>query len=120
MTTGQILFLSGIGLLLLTLILAVIFIIKRPKYVPDSTVYGSAAADKTQRLRNGYPTDSITIRRESAQSTGADTDKQDQETELLTEKLTELLPDTEQLQKAKLLEQQRAETLTEKSPHGGE
>ena len=36
MTFGQILFYSGIGLLGLTIILTIVFIIKKPKYTPES------------------------------------------------------------------------------------
>lgn len=37
MTQGQLLFYSGVALLVLTVLLAVLFVIKRPKYNPGST-----------------------------------------------------------------------------------
>lgn len=37
MTQGQLLFYSGAALLVLTVLLAVLFVIKRPKYNPGST-----------------------------------------------------------------------------------
>lgn len=72
MTTGQIVFFSGVALLVLTIILAIIFIIRKPKYIPGNAIY--LETDKsTQKLRNGYPTDRLTIRRESARSINPDT-----------------------------------------------
>ena len=72
MTTGQIVFFSGVALLVLTIILAIIFFIRKPQYIPGNAIYGEA--DKsTQKLRNGYPTDRLTIRRESARSINPDT-----------------------------------------------
>lgn len=62
MTLGQLLFWGGAGLLGLTVILAVVFLIKKPKYVPSKAAYESSG--ETQRLRNGYPTDRLTIRRD--------------------------------------------------------
>lgn len=72
MTTGQIVFFSGVALLVLTIILAIIFIIRKPKYIPGSAIYGEADRN-TQKLHNGYPTDRLTIRRESACSINPDT-----------------------------------------------
>lgn len=63
MTTGQLLFYAGIALLALTVILAVIFLIKKPVYHPENAVY-TGSTGQTQKLRNGYPTDRLTIRRE--------------------------------------------------------
>lgn len=72
MTTGQIVFFSGVALLVLTIILAIIFIIRKPKYIPGSAIYGEADRN-TQKLHNGYPTDRLTIRREPARSINPDT-----------------------------------------------
>lgn len=65
MTTGQLMFYGGIALLVLTILLAIIFIIIKPKYVPESSAYDGSDASRTQQLRSGYPTDRLTIRRES-------------------------------------------------------
>ena len=54
----------GVGLLLLTIILAVVFAIKKPKYSPESAVVDGDG--RTTPLRNGYPTEPMTIRRDSA------------------------------------------------------
>ncbi len=63
MTTGQLLFYSGVGLLALTVILAIVFAVKKVKYTPSNTSLSSDPA-QTQSLRSGYPTDPLTIRRE--------------------------------------------------------
>ena len=65
MTTGEILFYSGVGLLGLTVLLAIIFIIVKPKYEPENGVYDSGDPGRTQKLRNGYPTDQINTGREA-------------------------------------------------------
>ncbi len=66
MTTGQLIFYSGLALLCLTVLTAIVFIVKRPKYRPENAVYESAEAGQTQRLRNGYPTERQTIRRDKS------------------------------------------------------
>lgn len=72
MTTGQIIFFCGVALLVLTIILAIVFIAKKPKYIPGNAIYSET--DKgTQKLRNGYPTDRLTVRREPAHSINPDT-----------------------------------------------
>ncbi|MEY8316983.1 hypothetical protein AALB19_06620 [Oscillospiraceae bacterium 50-58] len=91
MTTGQMVFYSGVGLLVLTIIVALVFLIKKPKYIPETAVYGDAVSNVTQRLRNGYPTERVTIRRETAQS------QPEQGTELIAGEETELLSQTEKL-----------------------
>lgn len=69
MTPGSIVFFSGVGLMGLTLILGIVFFIKKPKYTPEKEVYNAQAAQATRRLRNGYPTDPLTVRREPANKT---------------------------------------------------
>ena len=94
MTTGQIVFYSGVALLVLTIVTAIVFLIKKPKYIPEKAVYGAAASNVTQRLRNGYPTEQVTIRRETVQSPVS---REEQLTELIGEEETELLSPTEKL-----------------------
>ena len=121
MTTGQLLFYGGVALLGLTVILAIIFIIKKPKYAPESTAYAEADPGRTHSLRNGYPTDRMTVRREPSQPGAADPIRQSEETalltdtlsETLTEKLTEPLSGTERLQETDVLEPQQTTKLTE-------
>lgn len=69
MTPGSIVFYSGVGLMGLTLILGIVFFIKKPKYTPEKEVYNEQAVQATRRLRNGYPTDPLTVRREPANKT---------------------------------------------------
>lgn len=65
MTTGELVFYSGVGLLIFTLLLAVVFLIKRPKYVPEQLGHLPDGTGSTQKLRSGYPTDPLTHRRET-------------------------------------------------------
>lgn len=90
MTNGQLLFYGGAALLTLTVILAIIFIIKKPKYISKSTAYDSIDTGTTQKLLNGYPTDRMTIRRDSPQLSTLTTE----ETELLPSDQTELISKT--------------------------
>lgn len=63
MTTGQLIYYSGIGLAVVTVIVAILFMIFRPKYKPGAATYSDDRAGVTLRLRNGYPTDKLTRRR---------------------------------------------------------
>ena len=65
MTTGELVFYSGVGLLIVTLLLAVVFLIKRPRYVPEQLSHLPGGTGDTQKLRSGYPTDPLTHRRET-------------------------------------------------------
>lgn len=94
MTTGQIVFFSGVALLALTIILAIIFIIRKPKYMPGNAIYGEADRN-TQKLHNGYPTDRLTIRRELAQSINPATSVLSEGTARSTAEQTEKLIGTE-------------------------
>lgn len=107
MTTGQIIFFSGVALLVLTIILAIIFIIRKPKYIPGNAIYGEADRN-TQKLHNGYPTDRLTIRRESTHSINPDTAVLSKGTARLTAEQTEKLMGTAVLPEAE----------TEKLPEG--
>ena len=108
MTIGHLLFYGGAALLGLTVLLAIIFIIKKPKYTPESAAYAGADPGRTQSLRNGYPTDRMTVRREPVQQAATERIEQSQETELLTD----LQPGTERLQETEVLDPQQTETHT--------
>ena len=112
MTIGQLLFYGGAALLGLTVLLAVIFSIKKPKYTPESAAYAGTDPGRTNRLRNGYPTDRLAIRRESAQSAATETIEQSQETELLTETLIDPQPGTMWPQETEVIEPQQTEART--------
>lgn len=62
MTMGQIIYYIGIGLAGSTVLIAILFLIFKPKYMPESTAYLGIESDATQKLRNGYPTDKLTRR----------------------------------------------------------
>ena len=57
MTRGEIVFYAGVALLAVTVILSIIFIIKKPRFIPEAYHGGP---DETVRLRNAYPTDRLT------------------------------------------------------------
>lgn len=71
MTTGELVFYSGVGLLAFTLLLAVVFLIKRPKYVPENLSNIQDGRGSTQKLRSGYPTETMTHERAGGGSGGA-------------------------------------------------
>ena len=63
MTTGELVFFSGVGLLLFTLVLTVIFAIKRPRYMPEELSHEQNPPGNTQKLRSGFPTEAVTRER---------------------------------------------------------
>lgn len=117
MTTGQLIFYSGIGLLIITIILGIIFWIKKPQYIPENAAYDATGNKRTQKLRSGYPTDRLTIRREPERPVSPGTVPLQEETERLTTEQTDPIPRTEVLSDAETLNQQRTEKLnTETAP----
>lgn len=64
MTTGQILFFSGIALLMISIGLTILFVVKKPQYHPENEAFVIDSSG-TQKRVNGYPTDPLTIRRDS-------------------------------------------------------
>ncbi|MCX4372202.1 MAG: hypothetical protein OSJ58_10310 [Dysosmobacter sp.] len=95
MTTGQLLFYGGAALLGLTIVLAIVFLFVKPKYKPEVEDYRAGEPGKTQSLLNGYPTDRMTVRRESAKPTEPVTSKGEQETEMMSDDLTILMAEDE-------------------------
>ncbi len=79
MTTGQLVFYSGVGLMAVTILLAIFFVVKKPRYMPEQAGYIPAGPHQTQKLRNGYPTDPVTK--------GKDGDQRQQGTELLVQEV---------------------------------
>jgi len=86
MTTGQLVFFSGVVLLGLTIITAIIFIVKKPQYIPKNAAYDVADEKATQKLRNGYPTNRLTVQQKVSVS--------GKETEKLSEGTVILFPNT--------------------------
>ncbi len=62
MTAGEAMFYGGLALLAVTAILAVVFAVKKPQYRPGQVAPGDGGA--TVPLRSGYPTNTLTIRRD--------------------------------------------------------
>lgn len=120
MTTGQLLFYSGAALLGLTVILAIIFIIKKPKYIPESAAYDGTAPGKTQRLRNGYPTDHLTVRRESVKQPSPETAVLSEKMESIMDTTEKLVATTAKLPDTAALDAQETEKLTEQLHHPSE
>ncbi len=109
MTTGQLIFCCGIGLLILTIIIGIIFWIKKPQYIPENAVYHGTDGKSTQKLRSGYPTDRLTVRRE--RPSALDAAPLRDETELLMAERTEPIPGTNILPNTEVLDSQQAEKL---------
>lgn len=89
MSTGQIVFYAGIGLLVVTIILAVIFMVKKPVYHPENAAV-AGGENRTMPLRSGYPTDPLTRRRDTPAAPAGtiplqETEKLAQETEKLAQ-----------------------------------
>lgn len=94
MTQGQMMFLSGAVLLLLTIVLAIIFIIKKPRYSPEQ--FEGTDNGATSRFRNGYPTDRLTKRYPLVSEAPAQSVGVEEETEHLQES-SKLVEETEHL-----------------------
>ena len=62
MTIGQLVFYGGLALLGLTIIVAIVFLVKKLAYQPENPIYERTAAGRTQPLRNGYPAEKESIR----------------------------------------------------------
>ena len=92
MTLGQMIFYGGFALGGITVLLAIVFLIVKPKYKPQNASYAGAAG-ATQRLRNGYPTEHVPTSYPPSAGSGAayrpteyipeETEKLDDRTELL-------------------------------------
>lgn len=73
MSTGQLVFYGGAALLAVTILLAVVFLIRKPVYTPEKAVYDGAAQNRTQPFRSGYPTDPLTVRRDTPEKKAEET-----------------------------------------------
>lgn len=61
MTTGNIVFFSGAGLFVFAILLGIGFLIKKPKYEPEKTVYDGRGKRKKQSFRHAYQTERVTV-----------------------------------------------------------
>lgn len=98
MTTGQLVFYSGVAILALSILLAVVFAVKKPQYNPEAAGRGPGEAGNTRKLRSGYPTDPLTVRREGPETpaqlgTVRLTEEVASGTAVLPEERTALLPE---------------------------
>ena len=64
MTTGEMVFYAGVALLGLTVLVGLIFFIRRPVYRPEDAA-ALPEDGRTAPLRSAYPTDPLTVRRET-------------------------------------------------------
>lgn len=69
-TPGQLMFYGGAALLAFTLVLGILFLIKKPVYRPENEAVQIQADAFAQRLRNGGPTAPVTIWRDTAPQPG--------------------------------------------------
>lgn len=95
MSSGNLVFYSGVGLLVFTLLLALVFLIKKPRYTPDQKTDTDQGVQRTQKLRNGYPTGSVPLFREASETEVLLSESQTppSETELLPQETELLLPE---------------------------
>lgn len=117
MTTGTMIFFSGVGLLILTIILAIIFALKKPQYIPEKAAYDGGDSKRTQKLRSGYPTNRLTIRREPERQKAPGTDMLREDTERLTVEQTAQILETEVLNGTETLDHTQTEKLAAETAH---
>jgi len=65
MSMGQIVFYCGAGLLALTVILAIIFIIVKPKYKPENAVAAAAIPQKKKKAAPIENNETVLLNRET-------------------------------------------------------
>lgn len=111
MTTGQVIFYSGVGLLVFTIVLGIAFWLKKPQYIPENAAYDQGADKNTRKLRSGYPTDHLTVRREPEQPIMSGTAILQESTAQLETEQGDTLPDTAVLPKAEFPQAQQTEKL---------
>lgn len=110
-TTGQVIFYSGVGLLVFTIVLGIAFWLKKPQYIPGNAAYDQGADRNTRKLRSGYPTDRLTIRQESEQPIMSGTAVLQESTAQFGTERGDTLPDTAVLLNAEFPQAQQTEKL---------
>lgn len=111
MTTGQVIFYSGVGLLVFTIVLGIVFWLKKPQCIPGNAAYDQGADKNTRKLRSGYPTDHLTVRREPEQPIMSGTAVLQESTAQLVTEQGDTLPDTAVLPNAEFPQAQQIEKL---------
>ncbi len=115
MSTGQLVFYGGAALLAVTILLAVVFLIRKPVYTPEKAVYDGAAQNRTQPFRSGYPTDPLTVRRDTPEKKAEETLPLAEETVPLTQETPPLRDETVPLAAEAVLPVQETVPLTEET-----
>ena len=115
MSTGQLVFYGGAALLAVTILLAVVFLIRKPVYTPEKAVYDGAAQNRTQPFRSGYPTDPLTVRRDTPEKKVEETLPLAEETIPLTQETPPLRDETVPLAAEAVLPVQETMPLTEET-----
>ena len=111
MTTGQLVFCSGIGLLILTIILACIFWLKKPQYIPGNVALDGMGIPKTRKLRSSYPTDRLTVRKNEKPAVDCETADLQERTEQRKEDCCKMVYGVEVLPDDGRKEDQKTEEL---------
>lgn len=109
MSTGQLIFYSGVGLLVLTIALGIVFWLRRPQYIPENADHDEDPSKNTRKLRSGYPTNRLTVRREPKHPIISETAVLHESTAQLGAVQGDTPPDTEVLSDAELLQAQQTE-----------
>lgn len=94
MSTGQLVFYSGVSFLVFTIILGIVFWIKKPQYTPENAGYEGCTDKNTRKLHSGYPTNRLTIRREPEQPIQTETAVLQNNTAPIETKLGDIHADT--------------------------
>ena len=115
MSTGQLVFYGGAALLAVTILLAVVFLIRKPVYTPEKAVYDGAAQNRTQPFRSGSPTDPLTVRRDTPEKKAEETLPLAEETVPLTQETPPLRDETVPLAAEAVLPVQETMPLTEET-----
>lgn len=110
-TMGQLVFYSGVGLLILTIILVCFFWAKKPQYIPGTAAYDGMGDSKTRKIRSGYPTERLSVRKEEKRVVTPETVVIQGETERLNDERPKLTCDTEALPDAGGKKNQETERL---------
>ena len=117
MFTGQLAFYSGVALLFFTIILGIIFWVKKPQYIPENATYDGGTDRNTRKLRSGYPTDRLTVQKEEKQAVARGAAVIQEGTERLEEDRCRLFYDTEMLPDDGRKEIQGTEKLLSTTSH---
>lgn len=111
MSTGQLVFYSGVALLFFTIILGIVFWVKKPQYIPANAAYDGGTDRNTRKLRSGYPTDRLTIRREPEQPIQMETAVLQENTAPIEAEQGDIRPDTAVLPDTGAYQEQQTEKL---------